>query len=84
MPIYNVEVTFKTTMVVVADDEDDARSVAREDAFNSLRDADERPDVNVRGEVTSEKDLRDGWDGGCLPYGGNRNTRLSELLTPNV
>lgn len=83
MPIYNVEVTFRSTMVVVADDEDDARSVARADAFNSLRDADERPDVNVRGEVTSEEDLRDGWDGDCLPYGDDRNTCLRDLLTPN-
>lgn len=84
MPIYNVKVTFETTMVVMADDDDDARSVARRDAFNALHDADEYPDVDVRGEVTSEKHLRDGWDDDCVPYGGDRNKRLRELLTPNA
>lgn len=84
MPIYNVQVTFETTMVVVADDEDDARAVARTNALSAIEDADECPGVDVRGEVTREQHLRDGWDGDCVPYGGDRNTRLRDLLTPNV
>lgn len=84
MPIYNVKVTFETTMVVVADDEDDARHVARSNALTAIQDADESPTVDVRNEVTSAKNLRDGWDGDCIPYGGDRNTRLRELLTPNA
>lgn len=83
MPIYNVEVTMETTMVVVADDEDHARQVAAENARDAFDCDRPEPDVRVRGEVTSEKHLRNGWDGDCLPYGGDGETRLRDLVTPN-
>ena len=80
MPLYNVEVTLKCTMVVQADDEEHARDVSGDNWKAALSDCDARPSQNVTGEVTKEKHLRDGWDGQCLPYGGDGSTRLSELL----
>lgn len=83
MKIYNVLVTFETTMVVIADDEDEAYVVAVENARQAIDDADERPTANVRGEVTHERHLRDGWDAQCVPYGGDGNTRLCQYLMPD-
>ena len=83
MPIYNVAIKFETTMVIVADDEDGARNTARSGALKALDDTDERPIVDVRGEVTKPEHLRDGWDMDCVPYGGDGNTRLGDLI-PNV
>lgn len=84
MPLYNVTVTLETKIVVVADDEDHAWQVARNEAREAIDNDRPDPDVHVRGEITSEKHLRDGWDGQCVPYGGDRNTRISALLTHNV
>ena len=84
MPLYNVKVTMKTLMVVVADDEDHARQVAREEARDAFDNDRPEPEIDVRGEVTRDKDLRDGWTEQCVPYGGYGNTRISQLLTPNA
>lgn len=80
--LFNVDVTFTTTMVVEAVSEDEARRVARAEALQAVRDANEAPSINVTGEVSSLRQLRNGWDGVCVPYGGDGNTRLSELLPP--
>ena len=84
MTIYNVRVKFDMVMAVEADSENEAENIGREDWERAARDADRRPVVVVTGEVTELEHLRDGWDGMCIPYGGDGNTRLSELLTPNV
>ena len=83
MPIYNVLVTLETTMVVVADDEDHAYQVAQKNAREALDEGSLDPDVNLLGEVTSTKHLHSGWDGNCLPYGGDGKTMLRDLLKPN-
>jgi len=83
MPIYNVRVTYETTLVVIAGDEDEAHAVAIDNAMQALKDEGTYPDADVRGEVTSEKHLRDGWDVECVPYGGAGNARLRDLLPPN-
>lgn len=84
MPLYNVTVTLETKIVVVAEDEDHAWQVARDEAREAIDNDRPDPDVSVRGEVTSEKHLRDGWDGECVPYGGDGNTRIGALLPPNA
>jgi hypothetical protein len=84
VPIYNVTVTFETTMVVIAEDGDDAKNVARSHALSAVQDADEAPVVDVRGEVTKEEHLRDGWDLDSYPYGGEGHYRLRNLLTHNT
>jgi hypothetical protein len=84
MAIYNVQVKLDMVMVVEAGDEDQAKYLARQDWAQAVRDADVRPTVQVTGDVTKLNHLRDGWCGECIPYGGDGNTRLKELLTPNV
>lgn len=80
MPIFSAVVTMKTTMVVVADDPVHAEEVARADARQGFRDASAEPQVVSIGEVYTLAQLRDGWTGECVPYGGCGNIRLRELL----
>ena len=76
MPLYNVEVSM--TIVVFAEDECDALDVAASNARQAMSDAD--PDAFIRGEVKSLKDLCEFWDGDCIAYGGDGNTRISAYL----
>jgi hypothetical protein len=80
MPIFNVKVILETTIVVFADNEDHAYDVAYETAIEVIDT--ERPDpcVCVTGEVMSVHHLRDAWDEDCIPYGGDGNTRLRDIL----
>lgn len=80
MPLYNVTVTVTTTVVVQADDEEHASQVGQENAMDAIETDRPDPEVSVRGKVTSESHLRDGWDGNCLPYGGDGSTSIKELL----
>lgn len=80
MKPYLIEIT--THAVVMAEDEDHARSVAdsyKREAFGD----DPNPRIEVECEVAKLQDLEHGWDGECIPYGGDGNTRLAELLPPN-
>lgn len=74
---YEVEIT--TTAIVQADDEDSARRTAELDQSTVMND-DPYPNVNVVREVRSLKDLPSGWNGDCIPYGGDGNAYLSSLL----
>lgn len=77
MKPYFVELT--VTAVVMAEDADHAWEVAdseRRDIFNDTGNV----DIYVGSEVTSERNLRDGWDLQCIPYGGDGNTRIGELI----
>lgn len=80
MPIFNVIATMTTAMVVVADDEDHAWQVAQEHAQRAFEDANEPVQTHVTGEANRLQHLRSGWDGDCVPYGGDGNTRLRDLL----
>lgn len=80
MKPYMVEI--RTYGVVMAEDESHARSVAddyKRDIFND----DWNPSIDVDGEVVSVEKLGHGWDGECIPYGGDGNTRLNALV-PNA
>lgn len=81
MKLYMVEIT--THAVVVAEDEDHAREVASDCRRDALSD-DIDPQIDVGREVTKLQDLENGWDGECIPYGGDGNTRLKAILTPNA
>jgi hypothetical protein len=81
MPLYNVEVTVRYTIVVSADNEDKAEDVARENWGEGLKDADPWPELDIRGEIKTESNLRDGWDENCLPYGGDGKTRIGDILS---
>ncbi len=78
MPIFNVIASMQTTMVVVAHDKDHAWEVAQEYAAQAFDD--EVPQTYITGEVFSLRHLHSGWDGECVPYGGDGNTRLGDLF----
>lgn len=81
MKAYMVEIT--THAVVMADDEAHAYDVAenyKRDAFHD----DPNPRIEIWGEVVRVDQLEHGWDGECIPYGGDGNTRLGALLTANA
>jgi len=75
---YAVEVSF--TMIVMAEDESHAHEVAEDWADDAWRD-DASKAFNVDGVVSSDADLlRHGWDGYCLPYGGDGESNLKQIL----
>ncbi|MGD9671683.1 MAG: hypothetical protein AB7U75_21995 [Hyphomicrobiaceae bacterium] len=81
MAFYMVEIT--TYAVVMADDESHAHSVA-DDFKREICSDDWNPRIEVDGAVVKVEDLRHGWDGECIPYGGDGNTTLAALLVPNA
>ena len=81
MKAYMVEIT--THAVVMADDEAHAYAVAETYKRDALHD-DLDPRIEIEGEVAHVEQLGHGWDGECIPYGGDGNTRLSALLTTNT
>lgn len=80
MTLYNVRVTVEYTIVVSADDAEQARVVTNENWVEGLQDAAPNPDIDVKGEIKTESNLRDGWDLRCLPYGGDGKTRIGDLI----
>lgn len=75
--LFTVKIT--SYAVVIADDESHAVDVAQRHAREIVGD-DGSPGAEFIGEVRSEADLVDSWDGGCVPYGGDGNSRIGELL----
>lgn len=73
--LYTVEVTIATTLVVAADDEDGARTVAMRAWRRDIDDASPTVIADVRGAVSSPSDLRDGWTVECRPYGGAQSIK---------
>lgn len=83
MPLYTLAVTMTTHVVVVADDEGHAYDVAEESAKRAFDDDySATPKISLNGEVSSVEQLKNGWDGGCIPYGGDGSTRIRALLEP--
>lgn len=79
MKPFLVEYTVKA--VVMAEDEDHAWAVARSECRDVFYEAGS-PEIWVEHEVEKAEDLLgSGWDLGCIPYGGDGNTRISELMT---
>ncbi|AZG14968.1 hypothetical protein [Cupriavidus pauculus] len=76
MKLFTVELT--VTAVVMADDERHARIVA--DARKYDIQSDSLDDFDVIGELKSLDRLPEGWDADCIPYGGDGETRLKDLL----
>ena len=77
------KVWMATYAVVAAEDEANAYEVASRNARSVFADAG-APHIDVMGEAKTLQDLDYGWDGGCLPYGGDGKTPLSKLLPPNA
>lgn len=72
--LYTVTVHFD--YVVVAEDVNDADLVARGYARDAMSDIGQWDiDIDVVEGVSAQ-----GWDGDCIPYGGDGNTRTKEYL----
>jgi hypothetical protein len=81
---YAVELKTIAIIQIDGDTEDASDAEFRADEMQSdiLRDArDNSMEVNCIGAVKTLAELKEhGWDGECLPYGGDGNTRLKDLL----
>lgn len=72
-------VTLEYNAVVMAESPIDAYSVASREASEIVRDGE--ADVSTGYELTSVDQLTvHGWDGMCLPYGGDGKTRLKDIF----
>jgi hypothetical protein len=76
------KLTMKTTVVVMASDARHAFQVAKENRREIELDSELEPDIAY--PVGSLADLPGKWDGECLPYGGDGETPLKNLLPPNA
>jgi len=74
---YQVEIT--TNAIIQAADEKSAHLLAEREACEIAGD-DPYPGVSIVREVKTIKELPHGWDGDCIPYGGDGNANLSMLL----
>ncbi|MFM0141800.1 hypothetical protein [Paraburkholderia sp. RL18-085-BIA-A] len=78
MKPYAVEVSF--TMIVMAGSEEGAQDVAEDYGHDAFRD-DASKRFDVIGVVRTDAELiRHGWDGECLPYGGDGEAGLKTIL----
>ena len=77
MKLYTITVEFD--YVVVAESEDEAKKLARQNVKQALNDLDFRDlEYAVEPGVHAY-----GWDGECIPYGGDGNTRTKEYENGN-
>ncbi len=74
---FPVEVT--TIAVVMAKDMDHAVQVAKSNHRDICSD-DPHPRFTARLPLSKAEDAGHGWDGNCIPYGGDGNTSLGEYL----
>ena len=72
-------VSLTTYGVVMADDEEHALFVAK-GIKKEIQEEYWEAVINVCGEIKGEADYAHGWDGECIPYGGDDETRLSQLV----
>lgn len=71
-------VEISTTTIVARNDWADARRNASSHMYDIIGDC--VPEIDVAGEVKGLDRLPEGWDPMCLPYGGDGETRLKDLL----
>lgn len=75
--LYEVEITVRA--VIVAENMGDAIHVSYDEARDIVRN-DDLDDCNVVYEIKSADRLPSGWDAGCIPFGGDGETRIEEYL----
>lgn len=79
MSLFKTSVTIH--VVVEADDEDHAEDVARNSYREAVNNAPSCDSIWTKpAAIVSEGDLPDTRDRMCIPYGGDRNTRIGALL----
>ncbi|MDO8728550.1 MAG: hypothetical protein Q7K26_01515 [bacterium] len=74
-------VELKVTAVVMADSLLQAHLVAEENSFEIVRDSELSTDAAVPIESLEHlARLEPEWTGDCIPYGGDKNTPLKDLI----
>lgn len=83
MALYSVVIDIPLHVVIEAEDDDHAWEIAHDDINEVLQDVDLRrlAQICVLKEVKSTKDLPPDWDDRCIPYGGDGNTRIADLMS---
>lgn len=76
MKLYSV--TAEIEYVIAVEDDEDEHDVA-EDVWTEVR-WDSDPAIWVDREIKTLKQLPSGWDGMCIPYGGDGNARIQEIV----
>lgn len=74
--LYRVTVEFE--MVVQADDEDHAWEVALSSASSAVDDCGSV--ITIGSEIIKKSELPEKWDDMCLPYGGDGNQRIKDII----
>lgn len=74
--LYEVHLTI--TAVILADSESHAMILAERNSSTIVRDYDLSAE-HAR-EIKSLDDLTEMWDGECIPYGGDNDTKIKDLL----
>ncbi|MCA8037068.1 hypothetical protein LGM46_29295 [Burkholderia arboris] len=65
-------------VVVMANDDEHARTVAQASSDEAIRDSGVAAGTSRL--ITDVAQLRDGWSGDCLPYGGDGRTKLADII----
>lgn len=82
MALYFALVSLDIPVVIEAEDENHAWEIARDDIRIILENEnlDRLVKAHVVREVSKAEELPKDWDGRCIPYGGDGNTRIAEIL----
>lgn len=78
MTLFNVEVKKTITVVICADNYEEAEQYVDENADSILETEEKDTRYTIIGEVESEDDLICGWEPSCTPY--NCDVTIGELL----
>ena len=78
MTLFNVEVKKTITVVIRADNYEEAEQYVDENADSILETDEKDTRYRIIGEVESEADLICGWEPSCTPY--NCDVTIGELL----
>lgn len=71
-------VTAEIEYVIACEDDEEPQWVAEDEWRNVKYESD--PAIWAGREITKLSQLPEGWDGMCIPYGGDGNTRLQDVL----
>lgn len=84
MKLYRVSIDIEACVVVLAEDEDSARRVARSELGEILDETDTSIDIHAGDEITSSEELPRGWDDTCSPYSARGAGSIGSYLAQIV
>jgi hypothetical protein len=79
--LFLFEVTQTTSMIVVAENEKEARRTANDCSDDALSDSSPDIEVSFCREITDDKSLdHTDWDRNCIPYGSDDDKTVGDIL----